>query len=87
MGKEKIMPEGRMLEKMSLKLTKKRDNLLAVRIHPWQLFRFRKWVERSGKSPSQAIQEALQIYFSTLNLPKSMINKWLSEYRKTEGEE
>jgi len=64
----------------------KKSNLLAVRIQPWQLFRFRKWVEYSGKRPSIVIQEALQIYFSTLNLPKSLIEKWLKEFRSKNNE-
>jgi len=60
----------------------KKSNLLAVRVQPWQLFRFKKWVEHSKKKPSIVIQEALQIYFSTLNLPKSLIEKWLKEFRR-----
>lgn len=53
-------------------------NLLAVRVDPWQLFRFKKFCKYSGKRPSVAIQEALQIYFSTL--PRGTMTQWLHEY-------
>lgn len=60
-------------------------NLLAVRVDPWQLFRFKKYCSFSGKRPSVVIQEALQVYFSSV--PKGTTSIWLNEYSCAKREE
>lgn len=62
------------------------EKRLSVNIHPWQLFRFRKWVEITGKKPSDIIQEALQIYFSQMKITDKEIQKWLKEYHEIKRE-
>ena len=60
----------------------KRKNLLAARIEPWQLFKFRKIVEWRKMRPGFILMEALQIYSNSLKIPKELISKWLKEYNE-----
>jgi hypothetical protein len=59
-------------------------NLLAVRVDPWQLFRFKKYVSWRKAKPSWVIQEALQHYFASVKIPEKLLNEWLNEYHKKE---
>jgi hypothetical protein len=58
--------------------------LLAVRVTPWQLFRFKKIVEWKKSRPGIMMQEALQIYISGLNIPQKIMDAWLDEYHDIE---
>lgn len=58
-----------------------KKNLLAVRVEPWQLFKFRKIVEMKGMRPGVIIMEALQMYASTIKIPKETLDQWLEEYK------
>jgi hypothetical protein len=61
---------------------KTKSNLLAVRIEPWQLFKFKKFVEWRRSRPSIVIQEALEMYFYDFAIPKKIVSAWLEEYQK-----
>lgn len=63
-------------------MPKKKDNLLAVRVEPWQLFKFKKIVKWRKMRPSHVIQEALQIYSSGLKIPEKLLKQWLEEYHE-----
>jgi len=65
----------------------KKSNVLAVRVQPWQLFKFKKFCEVSRKRPGVVIQEALQCYFSFLPITKTMEDRWLDEYHAAGGGE
>lgn len=58
-----------------------KNNLLAVRVQPWQLFRFKRYVLYAKKKPSVVIQEALQIYFSSITIPEAIKTQWLNDYQ------
>jgi len=58
------------------------NNLLAVRIQPWQLYKFKKYVDYRKSRPSIIIQEALQIYFSTQEIPEKYLEIWLDEFHR-----
>jgi len=66
-------------------MAKRKKNLLAVRIEPWQLFKFKKIVKWKKQRPSYVIQEALQIYSNVLKIPEKLIKKWLEEYHEETG--
>jgi hypothetical protein len=61
---------------------KKQKNILAARVEPWQLFKFKKFVEWRNSRAGIILQEALQIYFSTMDLPKDIMDHWLDEYHQ-----
>jgi hypothetical protein len=63
-------------------MDKKKDTLLAVRVEPWQLFKFRKIVKFKGMRPGVVIMEALQMYAGMLNISKETMDNWLKEYHK-----
>jgi hypothetical protein len=60
----------------------KQSNVLAVRVEPWQLFKFKKVVRWLGWRPSFVLQEALQMYCSSLKIPDTVLKEWLEEYGK-----
>lgn len=64
---------------------RKFSNLLAVRVQPWQLFRFKKMVEFTKRRPSDLMQDALQIYFSHFPVPKKTMDAWIDEYHAKTG--
>lgn len=59
-----------------------KSNLLAVRVEPWQLFRFKQFVKHRRARPGIVLQEALQIYFRTIKLPKDLEKRWLDLYHE-----
>lgn len=59
--------------------------LLSARIHPWQNFRIRKYAEEQGQELGAILTEAIQIYFSHLNISQEHINEWIKEYRDGEN--
>ena len=63
-------------------MTTKRKNLLAARIEPWQLFKFRKIVEWRNMRPGFVLMEALQLYSNSLKIPKELMDEWLKEYNE-----
>jgi hypothetical protein len=67
-------------------MIKKNTNrtLLAARVEPWQLFRFKKFVEWRKSRPGIVLQEALQVYLSK-KIPAGLLNKWLDEYHNQES--
>ena len=60
--------------------------LLAARIEAWQEFRLRKYAEEVKIPLSIILTDAIQIYFSTLNLPQETTDRWIAEYRSNGGE-
>lgn len=62
------------------------NELLAVRIHPWQAFRLRKFAELQGQNEGLILMDALRTFFSLQNLPSELIQQWLAEYRASHNE-
>lgn len=62
------------------------NELLAVRIHPWQAFRLRKYAEMQGQNEGVILMDALKTFFSMQNLPGELTQKWLAEYRTIHNE-
>ena len=58
--------------------------LLAVRVHQWQAFRFRKWAEHKGVPLGMMLTEAIQGFLVSENIPQELIEEWLREYRETQ---
>ena len=60
--------------------------LLAVRVHPWQLFRFRKYAQKHGIHLGQLATEMIQEYLAQPyhGVPKAELEKWLAEYHETQ---
>jgi hypothetical protein len=67
-------------------MNQKNKTLLAIRVHPWQLFRFKKYLEWQKQRPSYAIQEILQFFFGSA-VPKNIMDSWIDEYKKSQGED
>lgn len=57
------------------------NELLAVRIHPWQVFRLRKYADMNGQNEGAVVTDALKVYFGILDLPDSLTESWIAEYR------
>lgn len=60
----------------------KKKNLLAARIEPWQLFKFKKIVEWRKMRPGFILMEALQMYSNSLKIPEKLMEQWLREYNE-----
>lgn len=55
--------------------------ILAARVSPWLLYRFKRYSKFSGKRPGIILQEALQNYFHRRALvPEEEMSRWLDEY-------
>ena len=63
-------------------MSTKRKTLLAARVEPWQLFKFKKIVKWRRTRPGIVLMEALQFYSNYLNIPEKTMREWLEEYHK-----
>lgn len=61
------------------------SEFLAARVPPWQAFKIKKLAERNNQNLGLVLTEAIQIYFSTLELPNELLEQWLEEYRTIEN--
>ncbi len=57
------------------------NELIAVRIHPWQAFRLRRYATEVGQHEGLVVTDALKIFFAMLNLPAATTERWLTAYR------
>lgn len=58
------------------------SDLLAARVNHWQAFKIRKYAEENGIPLGLVITEAIQLYFSQLNISQERIDAWLVEYHE-----
>lgn len=63
-------------------MKQRKPNLLAARVHPWQLFKFKRYCEWRKIKPSDGIQEALSYLYYESRIPKKVCDSWLREYHE-----